>query len=170
MIQGIKRILKRLYEPINNEGGWVAVALVAMAATTYMSMRQQSKTAQYNADAMEGQAKVAKQKAVFEEDLHRDRVRKVLSSQQAAYGARGIDTSEGTALLTMQDTAGEGELDALAIRYGGDVEEANARSMSNLYKMQSKNLKTMGYIKTGTTLLQGAASAYGGGAASAGGS
>jgi len=64
--------------------------------------------------------------------------------------------------LVMEDTAAQGELDALAIRYGGDVNAARNRSAANLSRMQGSTAMTASYFQAGSTLLSGAASAKGG--------
>lgn len=118
--------------------------------------KAQQKIANYNAEVMNAQAKAVEQKAKYDEGLHRDQVKKILSAQRAEYGTRGIDPGTGSPVLVRQDTVKQGEMDALAIRYGGDVEAALARSKANLIRMEGQNRKSAGYYKAGTTLLSGA--------------
>lgn len=122
--------------------------------------QQAKKQADYNASVAEADAAAAKQKAEYDEKMHRERVRRLLSSQRAAYGKSGVDLA-GSPLLMLQDTAKEGELDALAIRYGGDVEASRNRSEANLLRMQGRAARTSGYLQAGGTLLSGGAKAYG---------
>jgi len=66
---------------------------------------------------------------------------------------------EGSPLLVMEDTAATGELDALTIRYGGDVAAARSRSSANLSRMQGRAAQVGSYFTAGSTLLSGASSA-----------
>jgi hypothetical protein len=58
----------------------------------------------------------------------------------------------------MEDTATQAELDALAIRYGGEVGAARARSAAGLERMYGREKKTAGWIGAGTSLLTGMSS------------
>jgi len=136
----------------------IIAAVVAAASTMYAS-HEQSKAADYNKKVAEVEAENAQNKAAYEERAHRENLKRILSSQQALYGKAGVDMS-GTPLLVMEESAEQGELDALAIRYGGDVAAARARSEANLYKMQSSSAKKTGYASAGSSLLTGAAKAY----------
>ena len=82
-----------------------------------------------------------------------------MSRQRALYGKSGVEI-EGSPLLVMEDTAAQGEMDALAIRWGGDVAAARARSEANLMKMQGRTAGRLGAIQAGTTLLSGAGQTY----------
>lgn len=120
---------------------------------------QQRKAANMNADIAEQNAIAERNKAAYDENIHRESVRKLLSSQRALYGKSGVDMT-GSPLLVMEDTAGQGELDALAIRYGGDIAAAKQRSSANLSRMQGKSAQTASYFQAGSTLLSGASQAY----------
>ena len=135
------------------------LAAVASAAGTVVSADASRKAANYNADVAEQNAIAIKNQNEVNEQAHRDNIRKILSSQRALYGRSGV-TMEGSPLLVQLDTAEQGELDALAIRYGGDVAAAKERSTANLYRMQGSQATTIGAINAGTTLLSGASSAY----------
>jgi hypothetical protein len=86
-------------------------------------------------------------------------VRKLLSSQKAAYGKSGVDLA-GSPLLALQETVEQGELDALAIRYGGDVDASRNRSAAEISRMEGKAARTSGYLQAGSTLLSGGVKAY----------
>jgi len=140
--------------------GVAAVSALASAGGTAIGAEQQRKASSYNADVAEQDALAAKDKAEADEQAHRENVRRILASQRALYGASGVDMA-GTPLLVMESTAEQGELDALTIRYGGDVAAAKERSAANLYKMQGRNAMTSGAINAGTTLLAGAGNVAG---------
>jgi hypothetical protein len=144
----------------------VAAAVIAAGAGAYSADQQRragNQQADYNAAVAEEDAKAAKAKAEYDEKAHRENVRKILATQRALYGKSGL-SMEGSPLLVMEDTEKQGELDALAIRYGGDVASARSRSEANLARMTGRNnayAAKGGYIQAGSTLLSGAASAYG---------
>lgn len=144
----------------------VTTALVIMAASTVVGVggalyagEQQRKAASYSADVAEQSARAAQEKAAYDEEMHRERIRKTLSTIRSLYGRSGVDMT-GTPLLALEETAAQGEMDALAIRYGGDVAAAQKRSEAALYKMQGKAAQTSSYFQAGSTLLQGAGSMY----------
>jgi hypothetical protein len=131
--------------------------------TTMMAValaKAKKKQAEANARISEADAAAAENKAAYDETLHRERVRKILSGQRAAIGKSGV-TMEGTPLLALEETAKAGELDALAIRYGGDVEASRSRSQAAIERQAGKTAKRASYFQAGSTLLTGGARAYG---------
>ena len=142
----------------------VAAAVIAAGAGVYSADQQRragNQQADYNAAVAEEDAKAAKARAEYDEKTHRENVRKILATQRALYGKSGV-SMEGSPLLVMEDTQKQGELYALAIRYGGDVASARSRSEANLARMTGRNnayAAKGGYIQAGSTLLSGAASA-----------
>lgn len=92
----------------------------------------------YNAQVAEQSAQSAIDKAQFDEEAQRRETKKKLSTQLALYGASGISPDTGSPLLVMEETASLGELDALAIRYAGDVEASRLRSVASGYRMQGE--------------------------------
>jgi len=138
---------------------YMALASTAVAAGSAVYQGQQAnKTAKYNAQVSEQNAIAAQQKAAYDEKLHRERVRKLLSSQKAAYGKSGVDMA-GSPLLVLQETVEQGELDALAIRYGGSIEASRNRSAATLARMEGRAARTSSYAQAGSTLLSGGSQA-----------
>ena len=138
----------------------IAAAVAAAAGSAYSadtSRRAGNQQADYNAAVATEDAKAAKAKAEYDEKAHRENVRKILATQRALYGKSGL-SMEGSPLMVMEDTQKQGELDALAIRYGGDVASARARSEANVAKMTGRNNAygaKAGYVQAGSTLLGG---------------
>jgi len=135
-----------------------ATAVISAAGTIYQG-QQAKKAANYNAAVREQDAIAAKKKAAFDADIHRDRVRQILSKQKAIIGASGLDMS-GSPLLATLDTVQKGELDAMTILHGGDVQAARFRSDAVLSRMQGKSAQTSSYFQAGSTLLSGGTKAY----------
>jgi type IV secretory pathway VirJ component len=136
----------------------VAGLLASVAGTVY-SASQEQKMADYNADVAAQNAQMAEDKAAYDAKMHNREVRRVLANQRSLYGKSGL-SEEGSPLLVMEDSLKQGAMDALAIRYGGDVEASKQRSQANLFRMQGKNIMTSGAINAGTTLLSGASKLY----------
>jgi Flp pilus assembly protein TadB len=139
------------------------VAAVGAGTSAYSSIKQgeaQKEAAEENAKIAEANARAAQEKAAYDEEMHRERVKKILKSQRALYGASGVDM-EGTPMIVQADTMEQGELDALAIRRGGDVAAAEQRSMARLYKMQGKSALKQGYYSAGSSLLGSGSSIIG---------
>src|SRR3972149_4814714 len=114
-----------MYEPTTIALIITAVAAVGGAYYSYESGQPQKKAYKANAAILEQDALAEKQKSQYEEGAHRDRIRQILSRQKALYGKSGVQM-EGSPLLVMEDTAAQGEMDALAIRYGGDAAAGRA--------------------------------------------
>jgi len=110
--------------------------------------------AEYNARVEERRAEQTKRVADLEEARQRNRVAKVLASQRAAIAASGLDL-EGSPLLVMEETAAEGELDALLIRHSGSVQEAQALSQAAADRMAGRAAKARGATRAVSTLLTG---------------
>lgn len=117
--------------------------------------RQQKAVMDYNAKVEDRRAQQTKQLADLEEARQRNRVAKVLASQRAAVAASGLDL-EGSPLLVMEETAAEGELDALLIRHSGSVQAAQAQSQAAADRMAGRAAQARGYASGAATLLTGA--------------
>ena len=144
-------------EPLTGFLILTAASSLMGAAGSIQQGQAEQEAADYNADVARQSAQASLDKADYDETIHREKVRKLLSSQRAAYGAAGVDMA-GSPLLVLEDTAAQGELDAKAIRYGGEVEAKQKLSQAEIYELTGKNAKTASYYKAGTSLLSGGAS------------
>lgn len=148
-------------------GGAIA-SLVTGVVSTISQSQEQARMASYNALLARQNADLALRKRELQkiqtrimEKKHREKVRRYLGTQRALYGKAGV-TMEGTPLLTLAETAAEAELDALAIRYAGSVEEANIlaeaagyRQAEHLAGMRGRAARMAGYLGAGSELLTG---------------
>jgi hypothetical protein len=133
------------------------VSTLVSTAGAIQQGQAEREAAEYNAEVMRQGAQASRDKAEYDETIHRERIRRLLSSQRAEYGASGVDMA-GSPLLVLEDTAAQGELDARAIRYGGEVEARQKLSQAEIYEQQGKSAKTASYYKAGSSLLSGGAS------------
>ena len=101
-----------------------AVGVAASAYGQYQSAQATEKGYKIQQKAYEYNVAITERKAAQEEAAHRDKLRKLLSSQRALYAKAGVDLSSGSPLLVMEETAAEGEKEALAIRTGAQEESS----------------------------------------------
>lgn len=150
--------------------GWIAAVLaiagsLAQASGQMQEGKRQGHLLEYNALVDEQNAKAARQAADYQEMLQRRKSDLILSTQRSLYGKAGV-TPEGSPLLVQAATASDAELDALAIRHGGIIEEQRNRQSAAINRWQAKQVRAAARQAAFTTLLQGgakAASMFGGG-------
>lgn len=107
-----------------------------------------------NARYQEASAKDALVRGTVAENAQRRQLRALQGKQVAALAANGIDSSTGTGLNLLTDTAGEGEFDAQTIRsnaykqaYGLETQASNSRS-EGLMAQHAGNMNAMGTLLT----------------------
>lgn len=124
-----------------------------------VSQYQQGQTAaaayEYNAKVAEAEGRARKQKAGLEEEQSREKLKRILGTQRALYAKAGVDITSGSPLLTMMDTAMEGEKEAQLIRYGGEVEEAQAINQARLQRMYGAGARRAGTVGGVSTFFTG---------------
>lgn len=130
------------------------------------NLKTQAKIAARNASLLRGQASLARQHAGAEEEAQRREAKRVLGTQRAAVGQSGIGFG-GTAGMLLEDSAVQAELDALNIRYGGELQASDLLEQagmsdveSRILKKNAKSAKRAGLMNAATSLLQGGAQAY----------
>ena len=136
-----------------------AVASIASAGFGVISSisqaKSQQKIAERNAQIAEQQALQIEQEAAFEESLKRSQTQKLKARQRAAQGASGGPVGEFSNLLVLEESAVLGEIDALTIRYRGDVAAGRARAQAATDRFGGKVARQTGLLKAGTSLLTG---------------
>tara|TARA_Y100000004_G_scaffold188747_1_gene243351 strand:+ start:51 stop:521 length:471 start_codon:yes stop_codon:yes gene_type:complete len=137
-------------------------AMIAMTtastAMTIHGQRQAAKSQQamheYNAQVQENNAIIAKQNAEFENEKHKDNLRRILGSQKASFSASGI-TRTGSTLDVQLDTVTQGELDSLTILYGGNLKASGAEQSAVSQRMAGAAVIKESQSKIGQTILAG---------------
>ena len=139
---------------------WVMVAgmVISAAATTYSAYKQKE-MADYNADLIKDQTKAEESRAKVEESRHREQLKKLIGTQRAMYGKSGV-TTEGSPLLVMEETAAQGEIDALLIRQHGQARAAELSGERALVTMGGRQAFYGGITRAGGSLLTGAGKTY----------
>jgi len=138
----------------------IMVTMAAATAVTAYGQYQAGKAEQsalnYNAQVAERNAQIAQDKANYEADLQSQKVRRAIGSQRAAQLASGY-LMEGSALDLQEDTVVQGELDRLAILYGGNIEAENYKSEAELSRMRGSAAAAAGRTAAFGTVLGGVA-------------
>ncbi len=131
----------------------LAAAVGAVGAIS--QSRAAANVADYNAKVAENDAIAVRQASQFEEQRVRERNQRLMASQKAAFGAAGV-RAEGSPLMVLQSTAEDAEIDALAVRYSGSIQEARAKSEAAAARADGRAARTGGFFRAGTSLLTGA--------------
>lgn len=138
---------------------YMMVAASAVSAYGQMqSAKAQSAALNYNAKVAENNAIMARDKANYEAERQASRMRRIIASQRVAYSSNGIVLGD-TAMDLMLDTTTQGEMDRLAILYGGDVESVNYQAQAASSRMQARATQIAGMYGAAGTLIGGSANA-----------
>lgn len=122
---------------------------------------------QYNAKVKEMQAGIERSQANAREEQQRRKGRQILGAQRAGIAQAGIGFT-GSAVDIMEQSADLAELDALNIRYEGELRSTGllADAEAELYeadvnRMAGRNAMKAAYINAGSALIGGASNYYG---------
>lgn len=143
-----------------------AVGLVLTAAGGVQQAKSAKAAANYEAEVAENNAKTAQAQAThaqqlgnIEEERQRQRVRIMLGKQRTSFAANNVESTSGTALDMLSETAQMGEEDALAIRanaarsaWGYQVDAGNSVARSRLSRATGKNQATGTYLGTAANM------------------
>jgi hypothetical protein len=126
----------------------------------------QMNAANYNARMKEIEAGITREQANAREEQQRRQARQVLGKQRAAVAQAGIGFG-GSALDIMEQSATFAELDALTIRYEGDLKAKGLLAEAEYDKYSGQVAMAMGkaqkkaaYVSAAASMLSGAAGAY----------
>lgn len=111
---------------------------------------------EYNARVAEQNAAAARQQAALDESTSRKKSAMVIGSIRARAAANTGDVG-GSALDVLADSAGEAELEALTLRYAGEVKARQSESEAKLQRQRGESAFIGGFIGAGTALLKGGA-------------
>lgn len=124
--------------------------------------KSQAQAAEYNATVSTQNAQIARNNASIREEVQRRKSRSILAQQFAGTAQAGIDFS-GTAADVFTQSETMAELDALNIRYEGDLqsrgllaEATGERYQAEAALVNGKNARTAANISAAGSLLQGA--------------
>lgn len=139
----------------------MAATAISTAFSVYSSI-QEGNAAQAVANMQAAEADRQAQERITQgqqqEQDHRLKVAQLIGQQTAGFAAAGVDTSSGSPLGVIGDTAALGETDALRIR-SNTYSDANSLSrQAEIYRAEGEAARTTGLLNAGGSLLTGAAS------------
>ncbi len=133
----------------------MVIGTAISAAGSVASGIQQSRMAEYNAEAMRRNAQAAIASGRWEMAKTQEKGESLGATQRTAYAASGVDISEGSPLTVMADTAAKVERDILAEKYQSQVKAYGFESQANLMDYYGDSAFWSGLIGAGGTLLTG---------------
>lgn len=114
----------------------------------------QEKIAKYNARLAELQGKAAGEQALATESIQRKENAQFLGKQAAAFAESGVGYG-GSALDVQAQSATDAELDALTIRYKGQLARLGFNADASMTRVQGRNEASQSYLLAGANLLKG---------------
>lgn len=144
-----------------------AYSAVQSGKTQSANYRAQQQAEEYNATIQAQNAQVSRQQANAREETQRRRARQALGEQRAALAQAGIGLS-GSAADVYGQSAANAELDALNIRYEGELDARGLLAQSELSRysgqtagVNARSARSAGRLDAASSLLAGASNAYG---------
>jgi hypothetical protein len=113
-----------------------ATAAVRSAQAEEVNANAQADALEYNAKAMENQAQTAQAQANAAEELQRRRARQQEGSLRAALNQTG--TAGGTGIGVLEQSSVNAELDALNVRYEGQIKATALEDEAKLNRYEAK--------------------------------
>lgn len=140
---------------------WPLIAAAAggallMGASAYQANRTGSAMSAYNAQLNEMQGQAAEDAARVEESRQRRQTERFFGAMNVARAKSGV-AAEGSYLWAMGDSAEEAELDALLIRYGGQLKKLGFEQQASMNRMQQRGYDSSMLLSVFGGGLQGAA-------------
>lgn len=133
----------------------------AVGAVGAIQQGQQARaTADYNARQEQIGADVTRRQAAAREELQRKEARKFLGRQRAAIAESGTGFG-GSARDIAVDSALDAELDALNIRYQGELEARGLSEQAKLTRLEGRQRAGQYGLKAFGSVLGGIAQGYG---------
>jgi hypothetical protein len=119
--------------------------------------RAQQQQAESQAEISRQQAERERQVAAQKEGDFRKQQRAAAAAVRAAAGARGIDISTGSPLLSAADFAGETAAQALRIREGGEVSATRLEQQADLLQHSGRSSRIISSAEASSTRSAGSA-------------
>lgn len=142
--------------------GW-AIGLIGSGVSAGSSLKQGKQDeadAEANQRLANYQADDALNRGSIEEQQYRRQLAQLIGRQRNEIGARNVEL-RGSALRLLEDTAMIGEEDAVTIRNNAAREAWSYRNQASEASRWGANQKSNANAAAGSTLLTGAAQAYG---------
>ncbi len=136
---------------------------ITAGTSARQAARFNARVSENNAELSRRLAGDARRRGRIEEQRTRLEAARVKGRQAAALAAQGVDTSSGSPLQVLGDTASQGALDALQIRANAEREafqhmlrRSDFTNEASLSRSQGDRALTQGIFRAGGSLLTGA--------------
>ena len=137
---------------------WVAAAVVAVGVLA--AGHAEGKKQDHIAKVEEQNAMLSRRNAGAQEDDQRERARRFQGSQLAAIGESGAGLQGSTADL-FRESLFSTEMDALNIRYEGEIGGRNHQNAADMARYDGKQVKTNSYLSAAGALFGAGTKSYG---------
>jgi hypothetical protein len=139
------------------------VSAAASAGVSAYSANEQGKnakrTGEFNAEMQRRTADDALQRGAIDAADKRQQTRQLIARQHAAQAASGLDTTSGTPLQIMTESAGMGELDALRTLNNAQRQASGLNASADLEIYKGNAAQSAGRFNAAGSILTGASSA-----------
>lgn len=149
-------------------GAVSAAGAVAQGNAQAAQYNAAAAAANYNANIQRQQASTVGQQTSAREDLQRKQARQIIARQVAAGAESGVNITTGSASDVFRQSLYDAEMDALNIRYEGELNRIGLLNQAKLSdweadvsRSNAKSSKKAGYLNAVVSLASGAAGAYG---------
>ena len=136
---------------------------VGTAISAYGAYQQGKNTRalnEYNAKIAEQNAKIAQDKADYDKEQLKRRIRKLQGSTTVALSKAGVDATEGSAIDLFEELAIESEKDLLMIQYNADLKKRGYAVEAATARFTGAAAYQAGKMRAASTLLTGGSSTY----------
>jgi hypothetical protein len=133
-----------------------ALGAVTSAVGEVAAGNAQSNAAKYNSEVDANNATQALQASQAQAAVSQQQTTQKLGEQAVAYGAGGVDVNTGSPVDVMTSTAAQGRLDAMTLRYGGQIAAQRDTQMGTLSSYTGAEAAAAGDLSAGSTVLTGA--------------
>ena len=145
------------------------VAGTAMAAAGAIKQGQAaSDAATYNSQVAQINAQVADSQSIAASEAQGRDAQRRIGAATAAFGASGVQLSDGSASDVLAESARNAALDNLTLKYNYKLKRMGLLDQAGLEAANAKNASAAGYLSAAGAVAAGAGKAYsmsGGGAA-----
>lgn len=139
---------------------WIAwIQPILQASATRQQGKEQALQARMQADLLRERARQEMAATAADEAAHRREARMRIGRQAAAQAEAGIGTS-GSAGLLLEQSSVLAELDALNIRYGGQMRSRGLLAESLMTRERGRAARRNAGLLAGAQLLSGFSKAY----------
>lgn len=116
------------------------------------------KAADFDAALGEQNANLAEQQGAQDAQAIRIQSRKNIGGIHASIGASGLTADSGSAMDVLQESAANGEMDALRAKHAGDLKAWSYRTGAEQSREAGDSARTTGYLGAASSILGAGAS------------